>query len=468
MTTNVRMPQSVNAYWTAETNYGTPVAGTLNHTGSLDTFEPRQFDRQYTPISSVGQSTSAHILSGPIKVTCPIKIGLHGSAWRNFMSRGLGLTRYTHSATNYDSGQKLTSGIDSLTILADEKIGSNYQATLVSGVAFNGMDLEADLTTGSLATLNCDTFAFWSEEGPSGAGSLAAARDFSATGFERTNYGSVASGSVPTTSPATGQDITVKYGSEGGNLATTLTKGLKIDGPANSYVEVGERYMAFYVANALDASVGTSGFIDLTSTNAAIIGDGTTGGAAGGLAKVINDDGSWNCEDVGSSANTISSQNLKKGIYDTSGNSDVSSDPYYIYAVDTLTDVPYLKNFKLSVKNNLNTIPQAQTKNSTTHFLQNANVFRGSSEVTLELKTTSKDETFYDALQSDLTIPLMQIEVTEGGSTYKIALTNGKIMSRTAPYTAGTETPEDLTIRFAGEGSLHDYSAYAISTGWTI
>ena len=32
---------------------------------------------------------------------------------------------------------------------------------------------------------------------------------------------------MPTTSPATGQDITVKYGSQGGNLTTTLDKGLK-------------------------------------------------------------------------------------------------------------------------------------------------------------------------------------------------------------------------------------------------
>jgi hypothetical protein len=106
-----------------------------------------------------------------------------------------------------------------------------------------------NLTTGTLATLNCDTTAFWSEEGPSGASTLAAARNFSATGFERSNYSSIASGSVPTTSPATGQDITVKYGSQGGNLATTLDKGLKIDGPANSYVEVGEKYMTFWSKN---------------------------------------------------------------------------------------------------------------------------------------------------------------------------------------------------------------------------
>jgi len=159
MTTNVRMPQSVNAYWNAESSYGTPAGDALNHTGSLDTFDPRQFDRQYTPISSVGQSTSAHILSGPIKVTCPIKIGLHGSAWRNFMARAIGIS----SISSTDIGQKLTTGVDSISIVADEKIGSNYQATLVSGVAFNGMDLEADLTTGSLATLNCDALAFWGE-----------------------------------------------------------------------------------------------------------------------------------------------------------------------------------------------------------------------------------------------------------------------------------------------------------------
>jgi len=458
------MPQSVNAYWNAEGTYGTPAADGLNHTGSLDTFDPRMLDRQYTPINSIGQSTSSNILSGPIKITCPIKLGLHGSAWRNFFTRGMGIS----TIGGQSIGQKLTSTIDSLSILADEKIGSNYQATLVSGVAFNGIDLEADLTTGTLATLNCDTTAFWSEEGPSGASTLAAARNFSATGFERSNYGSIASGSVPTTSPATGQDITVKYGSQGGNLATTLDKGLKIDGPANSYVEVGDKYVLFYTNNILASAVDSNGIVDISTGNGATIGDGTTSGAGGGLAKIINDASGWNCEDTGSSANTIASSNLINGIYDVSGNGDVSSDPYYIYAVDTLTDVPYLKNFKLSLTNGINSIPQAVTKNSTTNFLQHANVFRGSSEVKLELKTTAKDETFYDALYGDLTIPRMEIAISEGGSTYTVSLTHGKIMSRNSPYTAATETPEDLVIRFTGNGTLHDYSSYAISTDWTL
>jgi hypothetical protein len=464
MTNNVRMPQSVNAYWNAEGTYGTPAADGLNHTGSLDTFDPRMLDRQYTPINSIGQSTSPHILSGPIKITCPIKLGLHGSAWRNFFTRGMGIS----SINGTNIGQKLTSTINSLSILADEKIGSNYQATLVSGVAFNGIDLEADLTTGTLATLNCDTTAFWSEEGPSGASTLAAARNFSATGFERSNYSSIASGSVPTTSPATGQDITVKYGSQGGNLATTLDKGLKIDGPANSYVEVGEKYMTFWTNNAPATAVDSNGIITLGSGNAASIGDGTSSGATGGLAKMINDASGWACEDTGTSANVVPATRLVKGIYDVSGNGDVSSDPYYIYAVDTLTDVPYLKSFKLSLTNGINSIPQAITKNSTTKFLQHANVFRGSSEVTLDLRTTAKDETFYDALQADLTIPQMRIGITEGGSTYNVVLTNGKIMSRNAPYTAATETPEDLTIKFTGNGTVHDYSSYAISTDWTL
>ena len=463
MTTNVRLPQAVNAYFNAEVAYGTPAGNALTSVGSLDTFDPRQFDRQYTPVSSIGQSTNAHILSGPIKVTCPIKIGLHGAGWRNFLSRSIGLSTIDSNSI----GQKLSNTVDSVSIIADEKIGSNYQATLVSGVAFNGVDLEADFTTGSLATLTCDTFAYWSEEGPSGASTRAAARDFSASGFLRTNYGSIATGSMPTTSPATGQDITVKYGSQGGNLATTLDKGLKIDGPANSYVEVGEKYMTFWTSNAPATAVDSDGVVDISTGNGSTIGDGTTSGAAGGLAKIINDASGWACEDTGSSANTIPSQNLKKGIYDVSGNGNVSDDPYYIYAVDTLTEVPYLKTMKLSVLNNLNSIPQAQTVNGT-KFLQHANLFRGASEVTLDLTMTAKDETFYDALQSDLTIPLMEVAITEGGSTYKIALTNGKIMNRTAPYTAGTETPENLTIKFSGEGSLHDYSAYAISTGWTL
>ena len=467
MTNNVRMPQSVNAYWNAESTYGTPAADALHHTGSLDTFDPRMIDRQYTPISSIGQSTNAHILSGPINIQCPLKIGLHGSAWRNFMTRAMGITTYSISGSKL-VGQRLTTGIDSVSILADEKIGSNYQATLVSGVSFNSIDLEADMTTGSLATLNCDTLAYWSEEGPAGQTAYTGARDFSASGFVRSNYGSVSAGAVPSSSPATGQDITVKYGSQGGNLATTLDKGLKIDGPANSYVEVGERYMVFYVNDALSTAVNTTGHIDLKSANALIIGDGTTSGANGGIAKIINDASGWACEDTGSSANTIPSTQLVKGIYNTSGNGNVSDDPYYIYAVDTLTEVPYLKSFKLTLANNLGSIPQAKTAHSITHTLQNANVFRGASAVTLELKTTSKDETFYDALQSDLKVPLMEIAISEGGSSYKIALTNGKIITRTAPYTAGTETPEDLVIQFSGEGTKYDTSSYAISTDWLL
>jgi len=133
-----------------------------------------------------------------------------------------------------------------------------------------------------------------------------------------------------------------------------------------------------------------------------------------------------------------------------------------------LTEVPYLKSFKLTLANNLGSIPQAKTAHSITHTLQNANVFRGASAVTLELKTTSKDETFYDALQSDLKVPLMEIAISEGGSSYKIALTNGKIITRTAPYTAGTETPEDLVIQFSGEGTKYDTSSYAISTDWLL
>ena len=226
--------------------------------------------------------------------------------------------------------------------------------------------------------------------------------------------------------------------------------------------------MVFYVNDALSTAVNTTGHIDLQSANALIIGDGTTSGANGGIAKIINDASGWACEDTGSSANTIPSTQLVKGIYNTSGNGNVSDDPYYIYAVDTLTEVPYLKSFKLTLANNLGSIPQAKTANSITHTLQNANVFRGASTVTLELKTTSKDETFYDALQSDLKVPLMEIAISEGGSSYKIALTNGKIITRTAPYTAGTETPEDLVIQFSGEGTKYDTSSYAISTDWLL
>ena len=57
-------------------------------------------------------------------------------------------------------------------------------------------------------------------------------------------------------------------------------------------------------------------------------------------------------------------------------------------------------------------------------------------------------------------MPLVRLDLGANGS---IALTNGKIMSRAAPYTVGGEVVETIQLKFTGEGDYGNWSKYAIS-----
>jgi hypothetical protein len=101
--------------------------------------------------------------------------------------------------------------------------------------------------------------------------------------------------------------------------------------------------------------------------------------------------------------------------------------------------------------------------NSITKHLHHANVTRGKADILLDVTATAKDETFFDYMNADATIPLIRLDLGTNGS---IALTNGKVMSRSAPYTAGGEVVETIQLKFTGAGDIHDWSKYAISADW--
>ena len=61
---------------------------------------------------------------------------------------------------------------------------------------------------------------------------------------------------------------------------------------------------------------------------------------------------------------------------------------------------------------------------------------------------------------ADNSLPLVRLDFGTNGS---IALTYGRIMTRTAGYTAGTEVTETVTIQFYGAGNYTNYTKYAIS-----
>ena len=126
-----------------------------------------------------------------------------------------------------------------------------------------------------------------------------------------------------------------------------------------------------------------------------------------------------------------------------------------------MTDWPYVKTAKLTIDNQHVPLPGLATGvDSTKKILEYADVARGESIITLEITSTAKDETFYDQMVTGTALPLVRLDFGTNGS---IALTNGRIMSRTAGYTAGTEVTETVTMQFYGAGDYTNYSKYAIS-----
>ena len=127
-----------------------------------------------------------------------------------------------------------------------------------------------------------------------------------------------------------------------------------------------------------------------------------------------------------------------------------------------MTDWPFVKTAKLTIDNQHIPLPGVASGQGTagSKLLQNNDVARGESIITLEITSTAKDETFYDQMAAETELPLVRLDFGTNGS---IALTNGRILTRTAGYTAGTEVTETVTIQFYGAGDYTNYSKYAIS-----
>jgi len=128
-----------------------------------------------------------------------------------------------------------------------------------------------------------------------------------------------------------------------------------------------------------------------------------------------------------------------------------------------MTDWPYVKTAKLTIDNQHIPLPgvaSSVTDSNIKKVLEYCEVARGESIITLEITSTAKDETFYDQMVTGTALPLVRLDFGTNGS---IALTNGRIMSRTAGYTAGSEVAETVTMQFYGAGDYTNYSKYAIS-----
>jgi hypothetical protein len=433
---DIRRPQQVNAYFQTETGYATigkntQAEGALSHIGLLDTFDPRMLDHQYAAVSTVGYSVAPHVLKGATMVTLPLKIGCWGDGWKTLLGRCIGQSTIDSAARP----AYLRNDIQTVAIVAEEQLASTWQGSLASGVAFNKATLDLDYTSNAPVTIDFDATAYYVVDEAT-AGTRTQARTF-AGDFITGDYSSQTLASEPTTDPILPTDVTIQYSTG------AMTKGLTFNGPANSYVEVGEKYILGYLSTgALDSNFGTAGIYDMTLGANDTIAE---------LEALIDSDTGWTGT-ILNSADSLSSLNLQKGVY-----ADGSS----AYMPATMTDWPYIKTAKLTIDNQHIPLPGVGTGvDSTKKLLQYNEVARGESIITLEITSTAKDETFYDEMVTGTALPLVRLDFGTNGS---IALTNGRIMSRTAGYAAGTEVAETVTMQFYGAGDYTNYSKYAIS-----
>ena len=439
--TNVRQPQQVNAYFRSEDTYASigkesQAAGALSHIGLLDTFDPRMLDHQYAAVSTIGYSVAPHVLKGATNVMLPLKIGCWGDGWKTLLGRCIGQTTIASAVRP----AFLRPDIQTVAIVAEEQLASTFQCSLASGVAFNKAELELDYTTNAPATINFDATAYYVVDRDANA-SRTTARDFT-TGdslFIQSNFSSQAIPSEPTTDPILPADVTIQY-------ATTATNGVTIThgSDSNAYYEVGERYLLGYLSTgALDTSnFGTSGYYDLANASNDTIGE---------LNTLIDADTNYTFAEGSASGSSL---NLLKGVYKNGSTIKLAA---------AMADWPFVKTAKLTIDNQHIPLPGVATGRdsaSTKKILQNNDVARGESIITLEITSTAKDETFYDEMVTGDALPLVRLDFGTNGS---IALTNGRIMSRAAGYTAGTEVTETVTMQFYGAGDYTNYSKYAIS-----
>jgi hypothetical protein len=245
------------------------------------------------------------------------------------------------------------------------------------------------------------------------------------------------------------------------------TKGLSIDGPAGSYVEVGEKYIAAYnAAGTLNTDFDGDGIIDLTAGASDTISE---------LSALIEADSNWGSTVLGSGGAELS-ENLVKGIYYTGADADddeTDGSQANIYAATDAdgtgmtTTFTNLKTVSLKIANNNTPISgRATGDDSSVKWLLNNAISRGKVDVTLDLTMTAENETYYDKYVAGTTIPLIRLDFGSHGS---IALTNGTITSFSRPLASGGgEIVDTMSIKFRGAGDYNNYSAYAISSSLTL
>ena len=456
----VKLTQNVEAAFEVEVSYGDPEDSALTHIGLLDTFDPKLVEMNITPVPSIGQSTDAFHASGPINVTLPLKVACQGTGWKQLLGRAIGATDLDDAGGGSTLvPHKLTNSVSSLAIMAKET-GTGF--TLVTGVVPNEVTLTADYTTGGYITCEANCTALFTQD--SASNDMNFSND---SGFLVDNYsdGGVSFPSAPTDEPLLPSNLTVSY-AKTSNLETELT----IDGPVGSYIEIGEKYLKAYDGNfVLDSNVTAGGavtavgVVNLTNGGADTIGDlddlfGTTSGA-GKTGWTVN-----------ASTDTSLSTNLLKGIYSTDSSRTIQG--VNTHAADGLLPNTFsnLKTVSLKIANNNTPIAGTVTRNSITKWLQNANIGRGKSDITLDLTMTAEDNELYDiyngATAADRLIPLIRLDF--GSSVGSIALTNGTITSFSRPLSGGGEVVDSVSIKFKGAGDIGNYSSFAISADWTL
>ena len=449
----VKITQNIEAAYEVETTYGNPPATALSHLGLLDTFDPRSVERNITPVASIGQSTDTHHAKGPLAVALPLKIACQGTGWKQIVGRAIGVTNVDNGAgggLDLDVPHKLTSDVSSLSILAKETDG-DY--TLVGGVVPNEVTLTADYTTGGYITCEATCTGQYSEDHATG--------QFSGTFYSEDYRASqVAFPNAPSDEPLLATDLTVYVAPNLGNTDVAVsTKGIQIDGPLGSYVEVGEGYIrAFGSDDALDTQFDTDGAIALDADLNA-------------LDTLITGDDNWDSTVLGSGGAELSA-NLVKGIYKTSNTVDDDADDtetgnanIYVAtdadATGMTTEFDNLKTVALKIANNNTALPGK----TSSVWLQNNKIARGKADITLDITMTAEDETWYDKYVGGTTIPLIRLDFGSAGS---IALTNGTITSFSRPLAPGGEIVDTMSIKFRGAGDYKNFSSFAISADWTL
>jgi hypothetical protein len=438
----VKLTQNIEAAYEVESTYGSPPGSNLYHLGLLDTFDPRQVERNITPVPSIGQSTDAHHAVGPIAVTLPIKVACNGTGWKQLLGQAIGSTTISTAQPH-----KLTTDVGSLAVIAK---GSSTDYTLVTGVVPNEVTLNADYSTGGYITVDATCTGYYTLD----------ENDANFDGFLGDDYSSVSFPAAPSADPLLPTDLSVSVG-----LAAS-TKGLSIDGPAGSYVEVGEKYIRAYSSDGtLNSDFDGDGIMDLSNGSFDTISE---------ISTLIEADSNWGSAVLGGGGAELSA-NLLKGIYYTGTDADedeTDGSQANIYAATDAdgtgltTTFTNLKTVALKIANNNTPISgRATGDDSSVKWLTNNAISRGKADITLDLTMTAEDETYYDLYHAGTTIPLIRLDFGSAGS---IALTNGTITSFSRPLTPGSEIVDTMSIKFRGAGNYKNYSAFAISSDITL